>query len=251
MLAGMGVDISREVVLQGGGESGNSNIQYVTRLTPPDPLVLKPLEISVPGDFSSAAFLIVAGLVTPGSQVILRNVGLNPTRTGLLDALVDMGGQITIQEQGERGGEPVGDLIVRSSVLQGTHIYGEQVVRMIDEFPVFSIAAAYANGESLVSQAEELRHKESDRISVLCKGLQMLGIHAQERQDGFRIQGGQKPPGGIVDAHGDHRLGMAFALAGLAARRQVIVRGAQVIAESFPGFTQTLSRLGSQLQEEP
>lgn len=248
MLAEMGVDISREETSFVSRDSGGFNMQYTTNLTSPDPPHLKPLVMRLPADFSSAAFLIIAGLITPGSQIILREVGLNPTRTGLLDALLTMGAQITIERRGERAGEPVGDLTVKSSVLKGTHISGDLVVRMIDEFPAFSIAAAYAEGESVVAQAEELRHKESDRISVLCKGLNTLGVSVQERRDGFRIQGGHPPLGGTVDAYGDHRLGMAFAITGLASTGTVTVRGAQVIAESFPGFVQTLRKLNARME---
>jgi 3-phosphoshikimate 1-carboxyvinyltransferase len=190
MLRSMGVEIECEQLSVDGG------FQYVTRLTPPKPLLLKPLDFTVPGDISSAAFLIVAALITPGSEIHLRNVGLNPTRTGLLDVLADMGAEITIKPHDDQLGEPVGDLSVHSSVLHGTQVSGSSVVRMIDEFPAFAVAAAFAQGQTEVSQAEELRLKESDRISMLCRELASLGVQVSEAPDGFSIQGGVLPQGG-------------------------------------------------------
>ncbi len=242
MLARMGVTIeSRQVERLG-------DCLYLTRLIPPTPFRLEPLDEFVPGDFSSAAFLLVAGLVTPGSEIILRQVGLNPTRTGLLDALMTMGADITILHAHEDHGEPVGDLTVRASRLKGTSVSGSQVVRMIDEFPALAVAAAYAEGLTQVMQAEELRLKESDRISQLCAELSLLGVDPHELADGFTIQGGLPLAGGDVQAHGDHRLAMALALAGLAARAPVRVQGVQVMGESFPGFVPTLRQLGAQVE---
>jgi 3-phosphoshikimate 1-carboxyvinyltransferase len=186
-------------------------------------------------------------VVTPGSNVRLNGVGLNPTRSGLLEALLAMGAQIEIQNQIEQQGEPVGDLLIRHSALRAIDVSGDQVVRMIDEFPAFAVAAAYAQGRSLVRDAQELRLKESDRISALCGELRKLGIHADEREDGFEIEGGYLPSGGVVEPHGDHRLAMSLALCGLASQKPVMVRQAEIINESFPDFFRFLTALGAQV----
>ncbi|MGE5224673.1 MAG: 3-phosphoshikimate 1-carboxyvinyltransferase [Omnitrophica WOR_2 bacterium] len=215
-------------------------------LVPPQPLRLHPLTLELPGDFSAAAFLIVAALIAPGSQVLLTGVGLNSGRTGLLEALWSMGADIELASRTERGNEPVGDILVRSSNLHGTRIQGELVARMIDEFPAFSVAAAYADGATQVCDAEELRYKESDRIAALCQELRKVGIAADETPDGFTISGGGVL-GGCVDSHRDHRIAMALAVAGLAAKSPVEVEGAEIIHESFPNFTGVLRSLGAEI----
>ena len=220
---------------------------YQTRLTAPANLQLSPIHGVLPGDMSSAAFLIVAALITPGSEVRLPNVGLNPTRTGLLDALWAMGAHIEITAETKRFGEPAGDLLIRTSQLTGTRISGPLVVRMIDEFPALAVAAAYAKGTTVVAEAEELRHKESDRISALCGELRLLGVEAAESPDGFVIHGG-KVAGGLVKSHDDHRLAMALALAGLASQAPVQVKGAEMVAESFPEFAEVLAGFGAQIE---
>jgi 3-phosphoshikimate 1-carboxyvinyltransferase len=217
---------------------------YRTRLEPPMRLAIPAQRLKLPGDMSAAAFLIVAALITPGSDVVIRDVGLNPTRTGLVEALQAMGADIHVAAAGERHGEPVGDLHVRHSQLHGTQVSGEAVVRMIDEFPAFAVAAAYAYGETSVRHAEELRHKESDRISALCQELNALGSEAIETQDGFIIHAWGGLKGGRVEAHGDHRLAMALAVAGLAAHEGVVVDGAEAYYESYPDFPQVLQALG-------
>ncbi len=244
MLRSMGATITTEKSYQDGKPL------YKTTLTPPKGRVLSPLTMTLPGDFSSAAFLIVAALITPGSSVTIQGVGLNSARTGLLDALLGMGADICITAQASRSGEPVGDLIVKSSRLHGTNICGEQVVRMIDEFPIFAIAAAYASGATTVSEAAELRLKESDRIAVLCEELRKLGVQAVEHPDGFTIQGGAPVQGGVIAPHGDHRLAMSLAVAGLASQAPVCIQDAQIIEESYPEFTQTLQALGGRLVVE-
>jgi 3-phosphoshikimate 1-carboxyvinyltransferase len=236
MLRAMGVEVENQP-LDGG--------RWITRLAPPRTVCLKPLNIRLPGDMSAASFLIVAALVTPGSQVTIQQVGLNPTRTGLLDTLSEMGASLEMSNLAEQGGEPVGDITVRYSQLSGIKISGERVVRMIDEFPIFAVAAAYAKGETQVREAVELRNKESDRISALGQELRCLGVHFDETPDGFTIQGGQPVLGGRVDSHGDHRLAMSLAVSGLAARQPVIVDGAEMIGESFPGFEAALRQLGA------
>ena len=205
--------------------------------------------MTIPGDLSAAAFLIVAAMITPGSEIHLEGVGLNPTRTGLLDALRAMGGDVQAANLRESGGEPLGDLTIRHSQMQGTQVSGPLVVRMIDEFPAFAIAAAYAGGVTSVREAEELRYKESDRISALCLELSQLGVEVEEFKDGFQIRGGKPVAGGEVDARGDHRLAMALALAGLGAKAAVHVRNGEVIAESFPDFIGQLAALGASLDE--
>jgi 3-phosphoshikimate 1-carboxyvinyltransferase len=221
--------------------------QFETRFLPPDPLELQPFNLVLPGDFSSAAFLIVAAVITPGSQIELRGVGLNPTRIGLLDVLQAMGADITMTNQHESCGEPLGDLHVRYSNLNSVTVSGPTVVRMIDEFPVFAVAAAYAQGRTVVAEAEELRHKESDRIHDLCRELNRLGADMEEAPDGFTVNGGKALGGGQADSHGDHRLAMALAVAGLAAKGPVEIEGAGILSESYPQFGQTLQDLGANI----
>lgn len=217
--------------------------QHTVRVHPLCAL-LRPLRIELPGDFSAAAFLMVAALIVPGSDVVIRNVGLNPTRTGLLDALRAMGGDITVENARAVSGEPAGDLRVRASALRGVVVAGDLVVRMIDEFPAFTVAAAVAHGETTVRDAAELRHKESDRIAQQCAELRKLGVNVTETDDGFTIHGGCLG-GGTVDAHGDHRIAMSMAIAGLVAGRPVLVQGAEIVDESFPGFAAVLHSIGA------
>jgi 3-phosphoshikimate 1-carboxyvinyltransferase len=206
--------------------------------------------MTLPGDFSSAAFLMAAVLLVPGSRVCLRQVGINPTRTGLLDVFRAMGADISVTALGREGGEPVADLTVRGGALRGTAVSGDLVVRMIDEFPALAVVAAAAQGVTEVRDAAELRHKESDRVAALCAELARLGVRVTELPDGFRIQGGPIE-GGTVEARGDHRLAMSLALAGLAAKGPVTVRGAEVVAESFPLFAEELTRLGARIATAP
>ncbi len=249
MLKSMGVGIRFPGAggIQSLEENQNSLPEYTVQITPPDPLVLNPLHLTVPGDLSSAAFLIVAGIITPGSEITIKDVGLNPGRTGLLDALRQMGAEIDIRALSERSGEPVGDIIVRSSSLKAINVSGSLVVRMIDEFPAFAIAAAYAEGVTQVCDAQELRTKESDRITALCQELKNIGVQADEMPDGFSIQGKELVKGGIINPHGDHRLAMSLAVAGLAARQGVEVADAEILDESFPGFIEILQQLGGDL----
>ncbi|MBN2548571.1 MAG: 3-phosphoshikimate 1-carboxyvinyltransferase [Anaerolineales bacterium] len=248
MLRAMGVEVHSQEQWLFMGEVGQQHRYYLTRLTPPQRL--QPLQLSLPGDISAAAFLIVAALITPGSRLILRRVGLNPTRTGLLEALRLMGADLVIRPTGEQSGEPLGDMIVRHSQLRGAEVKGELVVRMIDEFPAFAVAAAYAEGLTVVSQAEELRFKESDRITALGQELGRLGVDFKEMPDGFHIRGGLPLSGGVVNSHGDHRLAMALAAAGLAAKAEVVVGGAGIITQSYPEFAATLRALGADVHGE-
>jgi 3-phosphoshikimate 1-carboxyvinyltransferase len=242
MLRSMGVDVRCKFV-----QKVQAN---VVELTPLSPLSLQPLNFSIPGDISSASILLVAALLIPGSEITVRDVLLNPTRSGLLDVLISMGADISIVPKGEINGELLGEVTARHSTLQAIQLRAPQVVRMIDEFPVFSIAAAFAEGDSTVQDAHELRHKETDRISVLCAGLRGLGVEVTETQDGFSIKGGTGIQGGVVDPHGDHRLAMAYSIAGLAAVEPVRVKNAEIISESYPGFISTLHNLGGELLPE-
>lgn len=196
---------------------------------------LRATDVVVPADFSSAAFFLVAASIIPGSAVRLLQVGLNPRRTGLLDALRLMGADITIENAGEQGGEPVGDLVVHHAPLHGAVIPEAIVPDMIDEFPALFIAAAAAKGQTVISGAAELRVKESDRLAAMATGLRSLGIQVDEVADGATIHGG-RIGAGTIDAHGDHRIAMAFAIAGQLASGEVRVEDVANVATSFPGF---------------
>ena len=208
---------------------------------------LAPLNIHVPGDVSSAAFLLVAALLAPGSELTIRGVNLNPTRTGLLDALAAMGADFSLTNRGEQAGEPIGDITVRHSALKGIEIGGELVVRMIDEFPILMVAALQVEGETIVRDARELRVKETDRIAVMAAELCKLGAVIEEREDGFRIVGPQVLSGGQVDGHDDHRIAMSLTVAGLSSAEGALVTDAACADDSFPGFAETLQRLGARL----
>lgn len=203
---------------------------------------LRPLDTELAGDISSAAFLMVAATILPGSEFVLEKVGINPTRTGIVDALRAMGADITFENETEMAGEPVADIRVRAvDHLHGITIQGDLVVRMIDEFPAFMIAAAMATGETLVRDAAELRTKESDRIAIMASNLQQLGVAIEEYPDGFRIIGkGTIPGGATVSAHGDHRIAMSMALASLRATAPLSIEHFEMLNESFPDFPRVL-----------
>jgi 3-phosphoshikimate 1-carboxyvinyltransferase len=196
---------------------------------------LQARDVQVPADFSSAAFLLVAASIVPGSELLLRRVGMNPRRTGLLRVLRAMGADIAEESTGEQGGEPVADLRVRHAPLHGIEVPVECVADMIDEFPALFVAAACAEGATVVRGAAELRVKESDRIAVMAEGLRALGIRVDETRDGATIHGGSLQ-GGEVDSHGDHRIAMAFAVAAQCARGEVRIGDVANVATSFPGF---------------
>lgn len=240
MLKGMGVALE-DTRLPGGAAW--------VRLHPPQQ-PLPPLRGIIPGDFSAAAFLLAAASIVPGSDVLIRGVGLNPTRTGLLETLCEMGARIEITHRREVFGEPVGDVRVQASALRAGRVQGERVVAMIDEFPAFAAAALHAEGISTVRDAQELRYKESDRIAALVQEVRRLGGIAEEHPDGFDMSGGAVL-GGTAHPHGDHRLAMALAVAGLAGVKPVIVEQAEIIAESFPNFVATLQALGAQVEVAP
>ncbi len=208
---------------------------------------LKPLNIMVPGDISSAAFPLVATLLVPDSEITLLGVNTNWTRTGLLNVLAAMGAEVALTHEGEQGGEPVADLVARSASLVGTEIGGDTVVRMIDEFPILAVAATQARGTTSVRDAAELRVKETDRVAVVVEELRKLGAQIEPLPDGFIVEGPTPLRGAVVDSHGDHRLGMALAVAGLAAEGETIIENAERIADSFPGFVEVMQSLGAQL----
>ncbi|MBT3669558.1 MAG: 3-phosphoshikimate 1-carboxyvinyltransferase [Chloroflexi bacterium] len=214
------------------------------RLIIPDEIMLNPLDLTIPGDISSAAFLIVAALIIPNSSLRIENVGLNPTRTGLLDVLIEMGGQISILDERVENNEPVGTIEVRSSELVGIEIDGDTIVRMIDEFPIFAIAAVCSEGKTTVRDATELRYKETDRISVLSGELLNLGVDIEEKPGGFIIEGGKGISGGECNGHGDHRLAMSLSILGTVSEQPIIVKGTGIIKESFPNFFELLTSLG-------
>ncbi len=233
MLAAMGADITTD---------GNT-VRLRSGRT------LRPVNFTVPGDFSSAAFLIVAACVVPGSAVSITGVNLNPTRTGLLDALLTMGADIAVTESGLEAGEPCGTLHVRHSELRAIEIGGDMVVRMIDEFPAFMVAALCAEGRTVVRDAHELRVKETDRIAVMAAELRKMGAQVAETADGFVIEGPQKLTGALVDSHDDHRVAMSLAVAGLCAAGQTVIAEGACASDSFPGFAAVLAALGGPARE--
>jgi 3-phosphoshikimate 1-carboxyvinyltransferase len=213
------------------------------RMEPAGRLLVPPF-FSIPNDFSSAAFLIVAALLIPDSEIRIESVGVNPTRTGLLDALYRMGAQIRIENEREESGEPVADLVAGAAeALKGTEVSGEIVPRMIDEFPIFAVAATQASGETIVRDAQELRVKESDRIGTLAEELRKMGAQIQEQSDGFVIAGPVRLSGARVNAHSDHRLAMSLMVAGLVARDETVIEGWECVADSFPNFEEIVARV--------
>lgn len=203
--------------------------------------------IDVPADISSAAFFLVGASIAPGSDLLLRHVGINPTRIGVLHILQAMGGDITIENERVVGGEPVADLRVRSAPLKGIHIPEDQVPLAIDEFPVLFIAAACATGTTVLTGGRELRVKESDRIAVMAAGLKQLGVAVQETADGIIIEGGSISSG-EVDSHDDHRIAMAFAIAGLRANGVITVRDCHHVNTSFPNFVALAQQAGLKIR---
>ena len=200
--------------------------------------------VVVPGDFSSAAFALVAGVIVGGSEVTLRDVGLNPTRIGLLGILNRMGASIEVVEQTPVGGEPVGAVTARhGAALEGVRVGGGDIPLTIDELPLVALAACFAEGATVVSGATELRHKESDRIATVVEGLRGLGATIEATDDGFAVEGTGELPGGAIDAHGDHRLAMLGAVAGLASRQGAEVAGFDAAGVSYPGFESDLDSL--------
>ncbi|HVU14157.1 MAG TPA: 3-phosphoshikimate 1-carboxyvinyltransferase [Phototrophicaceae bacterium] len=229
MMQAMGVDL----VMQGN----------TVTLVPGNPL--KPMDFTIPGDASSAAFPVVAALIVPGSDITLTNVNLNRTRTGIFEVLQAMGADLTITETGTEAGDPVGTIRAKYSQLKGVTVGGEVVVRMIDEFPIFMVATLFAEGETVVRDAEELRVKETDRLAVMTAELVKFGAQITETKDGFSVKGVQTLTGTTVDGHDDHRLSMSLVVAGLAAQGETTVLDAECAADSFPGYAETMVALGA------
>lgn len=234
MLAAFGVELLRDgrtVALEGGQG-------------------LRGTRVAVPGDFSSAAFFLVAGALAAPDGLVLRGVGINPTRTGLIELLQQMGADIRLHRHPAPptgAGEPVADIEVRASRLRGIKVPEALVPLAIDEFPVLFVAAACAEGETLVRGALELRVKESDRLAVMSEGLARLGVHHELLEDGMWIRGGAGFSGGSIDSHGDHRIAMAFAVAALRATAALEIRDVANVATSFPGFVETARQAGLQI----
>jgi 3-phosphoshikimate 1-carboxyvinyltransferase len=227
MLAAFGVTLQRaglSVQLQGGQS-------------------LRATAVDVPGDFSSAAFPLVAGLLAAPHGLTIRNVGVNPTRTGLLDILRLMGAEIEVQRRNHGHGEPIADIQVRRCELRGVRVPESLVSLSIDEFPVLFIAAACADGETLITGAGELRVKESDRLAVMAEGLLQLGVDCELLPDGMRIRGSVLR-GGAVNSHGDHRVAMSFAVASLRAQGTIEIADVANVATSFPGFPELMRGVG-------
>lgn len=203
--------------------------------------------IAVPGDISSAAFFLVAGAIVPGARVTVRGVGINPSRAGILDVLKAMGATLTSENERLEGGEPVADLTVEHGPLTATTISGPLIPRLIDELPVLAVAAAIADGTTVIADARELRVKESDRIATVSRFLRDMGAEVEEREDGMVIHGGRPLRGAEVESHGDHRVAMSAAVAALAAGVENRIHGAETIATSFPSFTALMRALGARL----
>ena len=231
MLGGMGYPLQQQdstVTIQGGGK-------------------LTATAIDVPADISSATFFMVAAAIAPGSDVTLKHVGINPTRTGVINILKLMGADITLMNEAETGGEPVADIRVKYAPLKGIQIPEQQVPLAIDEFPALFIAAACADGQTVLTGAEELRVKESDRIQVMADGLKTLGIDAEPTEDGIVINGGIIGSG-EVDSHGDHRIAMSFAVAALQAGGSIQINDCANVATSFPGFVELAIEAGLNIE---
>ncbi len=210
---------------------------------------LRACPVDVPGDISSAAFLMVGASIGEDSEVVLEHVGVNPTRTGIIEILKRMGADIELFNPSQSGGEPVADIRVRSARLRGVHIPQSLVPLAIDEFPAIFVAAACAEGDTTLTGAGELRVKESDRIQVMAQGLKALGVAAESTPDGMRIRGRSTLTGGRIDSHGDHRVAMAFAMASLRADGEIHIRDCNNINTSFPGFLGHTRSLGLAISE--
>jgi 3-phosphoshikimate 1-carboxyvinyltransferase len=223
----------------------DANIQYQSSKFQVQSSKLSSLDILVPGDISSATYFIAAACLVPESEVTIEGIGVNPTRTGFLDALREMGADILAENPQEVNGEPLADVVVPAGDLRGIEVRGDQVPRMIDEFPILAVVASQAQGRTVVSDAAELRVKETDRIANIAVELRKLGARIEERPDGFVVEGPTPLMGTQVNSHGDHRLAMSLAIAGLVAEGETTVEGAECIADSFPGFEGILRAMGA------
>lgn len=200
-------------------------------------------DIQVPGDISSAAYFIAAGLIVPGSQILIKNVGINPTRAGILEVCRKMGGDIRMLNRNEGRGEPTADLLVTHSILKGTVIEGDIIPTLIDELPVIAAMACFAEGETIIRDASELKVKESNRIAVMAQNLTAMGAQVQETDDGLRILGGRPLHGAVIDSHDDHRIAMTFAVAALCSQGETKIQGRECVNISYPAFYKDLGSL--------
>lgn len=232
LLRGLGVHVETRVDAEGG---------FAAQVTPPTRI--PPIRARVPGDFSSAAFWVAAAVVHPDAEVTVEGVGLNPTRTGFLEVLDLMGADVRAEVMGEAAGEPVGTVVARSSKLRAAEVRGSLIPRLIDELPLVALVACFAEGTTVIGDAAELRVKESDRLAGVADGLTRLGVAVREEPDGLVITGPAGLAGAELDARGDHRLAMSWAVAALVASGETRVVGAETVAVSYPGFWETLAEL--------
>ena len=229
-----------ELMLRGFG--ANVVCRDKTAAITPDPELIGQ-KIEVPGDISSAAYFIAAGLIVPGSEILVKNVGINPTRDGIIRVCQAMGADITLLNKREHGGEPVADILVRYSSLEATTIEGEIIPTLIDELPMIAVMACFAKGTTVIKDAAELKVKESDRIAVMVDNLSRMGAHITATDDGMIIEGGFPLHGAEIDSHLDHRIAMSFAVAALASEGETTIKDADCVKISYPNFYKELFRL--------
>ena len=229
-----------ELMLAGFGAHITSSGTTATIEPEPD---LNGMKIEVPGDISSAAYFLAAGLMIPNSEIMIKNVGINPTRDGILRVAKEMGGDITILNEKTSGGEPTCDLLVRSSSLKGVTIGGEIIPTLIDEIPMIAVMACFAEGITTIKDAQELKVKESNRIDTVVTNLKAMGAHIEATDDGMIIEGGYPLHGAVIDSHLDHRIAMSFAVGALGADGETTIEGADCVKISYPEFYQTLEKL--------
>ena len=229
-----------ELMLSGFGAKITSS--GTTATIEPEP-ELKGMQIKVPGDISSAAYFIAAGLMVPNSEILIKNVGINPTRDGILRVVKEMGGDITILNKKVSGGEPTCDLLVRTSTLKGVTVGGDIIPTLIDEIPMIAVLACFAEGTTIIKDAQELKVKESNRIDTVVTNLKAMGAHIEATDDGMIIDGGYPLHGAVIDSHLDHRIAMSFAIGALCADGETTIEGAECVKISYPKFYETLDTL--------
>lgn len=221
---------------------GNVRTEGTTATVLPEPELVGQ-KVIVPGDISSAAYFIAAALIVPGSELLIQNVGINPTRDGILRVCKQMGANITLVNENNVKGEPSADLLVRYSSLHGTEIGGELIPTLIDELPIIAVLASYAEGKTVIKDAQELKVKESNRIDVMVSNLSKMGVDIQATDDGMSIQGGKQLHGAVIDSNLDHRIAMSFAIAALQADGETEILGSECVNISYPGFYQDLQNI--------
>lgn len=221
---------------------GNIRTEGTTATVLPEPELIGQ-KVIVPGDISSAAYFIAATLIVPGSELLIQNVGINPTRDGILRVCKQMGADITLLNENNVKGEPSADLLVRSCSLHGTEIGGELIPTLIDELPIIAVLASYANGKTVIKDAQELKVKESNRIDVMVSNLSKMGVDIQATEDGMVIQGGKQLHGAVIDSKLDHRIAMSFAIAALQAEGETEILGSECVNISYPGFYRDLQNI--------